>query len=91
MPKETSTMYGRVHSTGPIISIDRENKKPFRKRIIGVESEDQQLVFFESRNNLDAPLKIGTEIEVEYYFAGSIKGDKQYNNIIAANIYVTNE
>ena len=88
MQKETCSLYGKVHSVGPTISIDRDKKRPFKKRIVGVETEDQQLVFFESRNNLNQPLKIGSSVEVHYYFAGSIKGDKNYNNIIASDIYI---
>lgn len=88
MQKSTAILCGSVQSVGPVITISRENKRPFEKRIIGIETEDQQLVFFESRNNLRESLPVGTKVEVEYYFAGSIKGDKSYNNIIASNIYL---
>lgn len=90
MQKEKNIIYGKIHNVGPIISVNRSEKKPLKKRIVSVETQDQQLIFFESRNNLNRNLEIGTFVKVEYYFAGSIKGDRNYNNIIASNI-CTNE
>lgn len=88
MQKETSTISGEVYSVSEVISIERNNKKPINKRTIGVKTEDQQLVFFESRINLKQHLPEGTKVVVDYYFAGSIKGERSYNNIIAENIWV---
>lgn len=86
--KNTFTICGRIHSVTPVVVITRENKAPFSKRIVGVKTEDQQLVFFESRTALQKDLPIDTSVVVDYYFAGSIKGTMNYNNIIATNIKV---
>ena len=80
--RETNSFDGVIEHVGDINTIDRKEKKPFTKRLIGVKKEDGQLAFFELRKDLDKELPIGTKITVHYYFAGSVKGDKWYNNAI---------
>lgn len=88
MTRETSSFDGKIESVGQINTIDRKEKKPFRKRIIGIKKEDGQVAFFESRKDLDKDLPIGSDVTVHYYFAGSVKGDKQYNNVIINHIQI---
>lgn len=86
MNKKTVIFYGEVVSVGDIMNIDRKGKRPLKKRIVGVKSDDQQLVYFEQREKLDEKLELNQPVSVHYYFAGSSKGEKNYNNIIAIDI-----
>lgn len=86
MQRETSSFDGKIECVGEVNTIERKEKKPFKKRIIGVKKEDGQLAFFESRKDLDKDLPIGSDVTVHYYFAGSIKGEKWYNNAIINHI-----
>lgn len=86
MNKETTSFSGTIHSVGQVNTIDRKDKKPFRKRIIGIRKADGQIGFFESRKDLEREIPIGTKVTIHYYFAGSIKEDKQYNNLIISHM-----
>lgn len=85
MLKKTCYFEGEVISMGEIISIQKGNKE-FKRRLLGVISEDNQVIYFEARKTLNGLPDIGKKVKVEYYFAGSCKGDKVYNNIVILNI-----
>ena len=88
MNKETDSFEGTIQCVGEISTIQRKDKKPFDKRLIGVQKDDGQLAFFESRKQLDMELPIGTRVVMHYYWAGSIKNEKMYNNIIVTHIQI---
>jgi hypothetical protein len=85
MLKNTSLFGGKVLSVGPITVIEKGSRN-FKRRLLGVISEDNQVIYFEVRKGLNDMPELGKEIVVEYYFAGSCKGDKVYNNIILLTI-----
>jgi|694.fasta_scaffold00217_81 hypothetical protein len=84
--RKTYSLEGKIIAVTNAIQIERRDGNPFNKRTIGVETNEKQIVFFESRIDLDTQWKIGEKVSVQYYFAGSIKGEKVYNNIIASKI-----
>lgn len=84
--RKTYNLEGKVIISTDVVQIERKDGNPFSKRTIGVETNEKQIVFFESRVNLDNEWEIGEQVKVQYYFAGSVKGDKIYNNIIASKI-----
>lgn len=84
--RKTYNLEGKVIISTDIMQIKRKDGNPFCKRTIGVETNEKQVVFFESRIDLDTNWEIGEQVLVQYYFAGSVKGDKIYNNIIASKI-----
>lgn len=86
MNKETTSFSGTIHSVSPVATIDRKDKKPFRKRIIGIKKTDGQVGFFESRKDLEKDLLIDTPVTIHYYFAGSVKDEKCYNNLIISHM-----
>ena len=86
MDRKYFQLEGRISLVTESSEIKKKNGKTFSKRTINVETEDQQVVFFESRINLEIDWEIGKKVKVLYYFCGSIKGDKMYNNVVAANI-----
>lgn len=86
MNKETSSFSGVILSVSEVATIDRKDKKPFRKRLIGIKKEDGQVGYFESRKELEKELPAGMKVTVHYYFAGSSKNDKCYNNVIISHM-----
>lgn len=86
MTRETTSFDGKIECVGEINTIERKEKKPFRKRIIGVRKDDGQLAFFESRKDLDNEIPVGSLVTIHYYFAGSVKNEKWYNNAIINHI-----
>lgn len=87
MAKVTDTFTGKIHCIGEIISVQRKDKQTFDKRTIGVQKEDGQIGFFEMRKNLEAEnIQVGLDVTVHYYWAGSIKDKKWYNNIVITHI-----
>ena len=84
--RKTYNLEGEVIISTDVVQIERKGGNPFTKRTIGIETNEKQVVFFESRVDLDTKWQIGKQVKVQYYFAGSIKGDKIYNNIIASKI-----
>lgn len=87
MKKNLMSMTGKVISVGAVVSIEKKHKT-YSRRLIGVQSEDEQVVFFEQRKDFDVDYSAGMPVKVDYYFCGSMKGDKVYNNIIATSISV---
>jgi len=91
MQKNYTTFTGNIHSLTDTISIKRASKKDFFKRIIGLKTEDNQLMFIEARNSKLALLEnvsLNDYVTVEVSFEGSEKNDKQYNNIFLYNLKV---
>lgn len=86
MDRNTVQFQGTIDYIGEIVTVKRENKKALSKRTVGVISDDNQRVFFEYRDKLDRNIGVGDAVKVDYYFSGSAKNDKLYNNIIAVGI-----
>ena len=85
MKKNLNVIKGEITDISSIITIERQQKSSFRKVTVGVMTEDGQLIFFEVRDVVKGwdAIKVGEQVSISYYFAGSIKDDKLYNNIIA--------
>lgn len=77
---------GEIITIGDVFVLERNERPSINKRTIGVKGYGQQVVYFEHRNTLNENIKIGSLVRVAFYFAGSQKGDKNYNNIIAHTI-----
>lgn len=81
---------GKITIVTESVTIERKDGNPFNKRTIGVVTDEKQVVFFESRKDLNVQWQIGDKVKINYYFAGSFKADKIYNNVIASKI-ISNE
>lgn len=90
MKKRCNVVEGEIISVSKPIKIERQQKASFTKVTMGLRTDDGQIIFFEVRDILSGwdILKLGETATVEYYFAGSTRGDKVYNNIIAKSINV---
>lgn len=90
MKKKCNVAEGEIFSVSDPIKIKRQQKAPFTKITLGLVTEDGQKIFFEVREMVSgwSDLKVGQPASVEYYFTGSIKGDKVYNNVIAKSITI---
>lgn len=88
MNKNLSIIEGEIISVSAPLHIERREKPSFVKVTMGLRTSDGQIIFFEVRESVISfeQLLSGGTASVEYYFAGSIKGDKKYNNIIAKHI-----
>ena len=76
-----------------LVQIRRTTKPDMYKRVIGLETEDNQVLYPELRNTalkmLDREgVEVGSIVEVTYKFHGSEKDGKRYNNILIQNIKV---
>ena len=91
MIKKTATIVGKVITKSEVVTIPRANKDDLLKQSIGIETDDGQKVFFEVKPNHFEKVKfirMGMEISVSYFFSGSEKNGKQYNNIWISEIDV---
>ena len=71
--------------------IKRKTNKDLIKRVLTIETFDQQVLFPELRNNklklLEQELIAeGSQVEIEFSFEGSEKNGKRYNNIYLHSI-----
>lgn len=88
MQKNLSKISGKVISVSEPIFIERKEKNSFTKVTVGVSTKDQQTIFFELRETLPLMPEVNDNVIVSFYFAGSTKGEKVYNNIIATNFVI---
>jgi len=79
---------GKVIHIGEPVTIERPNKTPFRKSTIGVEKADGQIAFFENRKRIKVELNEGDLVTIYFRWAGSIKGDRMFNNIVISKIEI---
>lgn len=88
MRKQLIAITGEVFSISKPLHVERLKKASFTKKTLGIVTKDQQKVFFELREPFLEELEVGDNTTIEFYFAGSTKGEKSYNNLIVANAVV---
>lgn len=88
MRKQLTVITGEVFSLSKPLHVERLKKASFTKKTLGIITKDQQKVFFELREPFLEELKVGDNVTIEFYFAGSIKEEKSYNNLIVANAII---
>lgn len=89
MQKNAHTLLAQIQSIGELQKFSRRNKPDFSKIMVGLKTVDNQVLFCEVRNsNIQMLRNIneGDVVTIEYIFAGSIKNNKQYNNIFITNL-----
>ena len=82
---------GTVTEIGDMVQIRRTTKPDIYKKILAVETMDNQKVYMEIRNTGIKELERegideGSLVEIEYLFEGSEKDGKKYNNVVIKNI-----
>ena len=84
-------LQGTVTEIGDMVQIRRTTKPDIYKKILAVETMDNQKVYMEIRNTGIKELgregiEEGSLVEIEYLFEGSEKDGKKYNNVVIKNI-----
>lgn len=84
-------LQGTVTEIGDMVQIRRTTKPDIYKKILAVETMDNQKVYMEIRNTGIKELERegieeGSLVEIEYLFEGSEKDGKKYNNVVIKNI-----
>jgi hypothetical protein len=82
---------GTVHEVGELVHIKREGIPDLYKRVLTIETPDNQTLYAEVRNAKLKELEVegirqGSTVAIEFLFQGSEKGDKKYNNIYVHSI-----
>ena len=80
---------GKLSHIGPIEDFPGRKGQTFQKRVLGLDTEDGHIMFFQVRpKNFEQVqfFRVGMDVKVGVYFAGSEKEDKKYNNIIGEEI-----
>jgi hypothetical protein len=84
MRKDYLKIKGVVTEIGELVHIQRTGIPDLYKRVLTVETIDEQVLYPEVRNGklkmLDDIYENST-VEIEFSFEGSEKNDKRYNNI----------
>ena len=89
MKKEYLKIKGVITEIGELVHIQREGIPDLYKKILTIETIDEQVLYPEVRN---AKLKLlenmyeNSIVEIEFSFEGSEKNGKRYNNIYVNNI-----
>ena len=89
MKKEYLKIKGVITEIGELIHIQRAGIPDLYKKVLTLETIDEQILYPEIRN---AKLKLldnlyeNSTVEIEFSFEGSEKNDKRYNNIYINNI-----
>lgn len=84
-------LQGVVTEIGGITQIRRTTKPDIYKKVISLETDDNQKVYMEIRNTgikeiEREGIETGSLVEVEYLFEGSEKDGKKYNNVVIKTI-----
>lgn len=84
------TVKAEVKDIGPLVQIRRTMKPDLFKRVLTLDIEGS-LMFPEVRNNNIKTIEregieIGSFVEIEFSFQGTVKDDKRYNNILIESI-----
>ena len=84
-------LQGTVTEIGDMVQIRRTTKPDIYKKVLAVETLDNQKVYMEIRNTGIKELERegideGSLVEIEYLFEGSEKDGKKYNNVVIKNI-----
>jgi len=89
MRKEYLKIKGVITEIGDLVHIQRTGIPDLYKRVLTIETIDEQVLYPEVRN---AKLKLldnlyeNSTVEIEFSFEGSEKNGKRYNNIYINNI-----
>ena len=89
MKKEYLKIKGVITEIGELVHIQREGIPDLYKKVLTIETIDEQVLYPEVRN---AKLKLlenmyeNSTVEIEFSFEGSEKNGKRYNNIYINNI-----
>jgi hemerythrin superfamily protein len=89
MKKEYLKIKGVITEIGELVHIQRERIPDLYKKVLTLETIDEQVLYPEVRN---AKLKLlenvyeNSTVEIEFSFEGSEKNGKRYNNIYINNI-----
>jgi len=89
MKKEYLKIKGVITEIGELVHIQREGIPDLYKKVLTLETIDEQVLYPEVRN---AKLKLlenmyeNSTVEIEFSFEGSEKNGKRYNNIYINNI-----
>lgn len=89
MKKEYLKIKGVITEIGELVHIQREGITDLYKKVLTIETIDEQILYPEVRN---AKLKLldnmyeNSTVEIEFSFEGSEKNGKRYNNIYINNI-----
>lgn len=89
MKKEFLKIKGVITEIGELVHIQREGIPDLYKKVLTIETIDEQVLYPEVRN---AKLKLlenmyeNSTVEIEFSFEGSEKNGKRYNNIYINNI-----
>jgi hypothetical protein len=89
MKKEYLKIKGVITEIGELVHIQREGIPDLYKKVLTLETIDEQVLYPEVRN---AKLKLlenvyeNSIVEIEFSFEGSEKNGKRYNNIYINNI-----
>jgi hypothetical protein len=90
MRKDYLKIKGMVTEIGDLVHIKREGIPDLYKKVLTVQTVDEQILYPEVRNGklkqLDGIIEEGNIVEIEFSFEGSEKNDKRYNNIYVNNI-----
>ena len=89
MKKEYLKIKGVITEIGELVHIQREGIPDLYKKVLTIETIDEQVLYPEVRN---AKLKLlenmyeNSTVEIEFSFEGPEKNGKRYNNIYINNI-----
>lgn len=87
--KKTQTLRVQLSELGELQVFSRRGRPDFSKRMVDAVTADGQKLYGEVRNSMIPVLnhfKVGDIVEIDYFFAGSEKDGKKYNNIIIVNL-----
>lgn len=91
MVNKRFSLTAKVTEIGDLIQIRRTTKPDMFKKVITLETEDNQILYPEIRNTglkiLEREgITIGDTVDIEYTFQGAEKDGKKYNNILIQSI-----
>lgn len=89
MKKEYLKIKGVITEIGKLVHIERNGIPDLYKRVLTVETIDEQVLYPELRNGklqLLENIEENCIVEIEFSFEGSEKNDKRYNNIYINNL-----
>jgi len=89
MKKDYLKIKGVITEIGELVHIQREGIPDLYKRVLTLETNDEQVLYPEVRNvklKMLDNLYENSVVEIEFSFEGSEKNGKRYNNIYVNNI-----
>lgn len=89
MHKETINKVVQIVYMSEVKLFRRNKKQDFSKVMVDVVTTDDQTIYCEVRNNnieILANFRVGDLVTIEFFFAGSEKNGKKYNNCVIVNM-----